>query len=62
MNLLPAKESFKRLACVHEICSVHEYVNDTIKVNVDRLPQPDGLSLNVGCGIILIFTKRWAFT
>lgn len=38
MNLLPAKESFKRLACVHEICSVHEYVNDTIKVNVDRLP------------------------
>ena len=31
-------ETIKRLDYVHEICTVHDYVNEAIKVNIGRLP------------------------
>jgi uncharacterized protein (DUF433 family) len=30
--------AFISLACVHETCTVHGYVNKAAKVNIDRLP------------------------
>lgn len=38
MMPLPANGAFKRLDCVHEIGTVHGYVNEAFKVNIGRLP------------------------